>query len=201
MIHLHNELFYKQWIFSIIYPHTGFPLGLNSVSNVSAEWPNSSQQNENLTTVLLSICQYLLASHYFFIHIVKGYAVKHWISLHRYLRMKHLCKRRRQTFFMESDEENVKKICNGHGVINNEHDNLCTSDSKMLVYYLNVTSNCKILSKKEFRKYVVVACDKVENVCLPVHFEMFTNKRPNGVRPCGPQILYSSRQAHYWPEI
>lgn len=119
----------------------------------------------------------------------------------KYLRMKHLCKRRRQTFFMESDEENVKKICNGHGVINNEHDNLCTSDSKMLVYYLNVTSNCKILSKKEFRKYVVVACDKVENVCLPVHFEMFTNKRPNGVRPCGPQILYSSRQAHYWPEI
>lgn len=99
------------------------------------------------------------------------------VSFFRYLRKKNLCHRRVQTFIMKDNEYDVVQICNGLGW--RVHGNLCISGSAFEVYDLNVnTFSCRVYSIVRGSTYVIVACDRVGNRCLPVHFEKYMNQRP-----------------------
>ncbi|KAM7377085.1 hypothetical protein PAMA_013729 [Pampus argenteus] len=91
-----------------------------------------------------------------------------------YLEEQKLCNRPRQSFIRKEDEQKALQICQGSGW--NVKDNLCVSDSSMKVYELEVEveNDCKVKlldTKGTDNKYVTVACDKIENKCVPVHYE------------------------------
>ncbi|KAM7366463.1 hypothetical protein PAMP_015901 [Pampus punctatissimus] len=101
-----------------------------------------------------------------------------------YLKDLQLCNRSRQSFIRKEDEARVQKICNGSG--RRVRGNLCVSDSPMMVYELNVKKNCQVKLLGNGSKYVTVACDKIENGCLPVHYEKTQYPLPNKKRQrCG----------------
>ncbi len=97
----------------------------------------------------------------------------------RYLRQNGLCDRPRQTFMESRDQYHVEQICQGHGWRDHSHGNLCISNSLIWIYDLTVDNNCQIQKLDLTTKYVVVACDVVDNVCRPVHFERSTCSGPN----------------------
>ncbi|KAK5623350.1 hypothetical protein CRENBAI_015629 [Crenichthys baileyi] len=104
-----------------------------------------------------------------------------------YLTNLNLCDRSRQSFVRSTDQEHFVQICNGNGKLQN--DNLCTSTSRVLLYDLRVRRNsqsCTVISLSRSYKYVTVACDKVDNLCRPVHFESSqTNKPSSTAQTCG----------------
>ncbi|KAF3697738.1 hypothetical protein EXN66_Car013418 [Channa argus] len=109
-----------------------------------------------------------------------------WDEWESYLKRNGLCNRSRQSFIKKKDKRHVKEICKGSGL--HLYDNLCISTKTMVVYDIRVrdSRSCKIESLNNDRKYVIVACDKVENRCLPVHFQEYRNQRPDrNAQRCG----------------
>ncbi|CAJ1051851.1 hypothetical protein EXN66_Car013418 [Xyrichtys novacula] len=111
-----------------------------------------------------------------------------------YLEKKNLCNRPRQTFFEQTDEGLVRQICNGAGMPLDKsfYGNLCISNTNIRQYEVKVSTNgkCEVQRLKRLKKRVVVACDKVNNQCLPVHLEKYRNQSPNSkAKPCSPRPL------------
>lgn len=83
--------------------------------------------------------------------------------------------------------QNVDDVCtDGLRVLNG--GNLCISQSEMKVYDVTTTKNnddCTI-DVQPRQTYVIVACDKVGNRCLPVHYEKYINQKKTSVH-CSPQ--------------
>uniref|UniRef100_A0A671WGJ4 Ribonuclease A-domain domain-containing protein n=1 Tax=Sparus aurata TaxID=8175 RepID=A0A671WGJ4_SPAAU len=107
------------------------------------------------------------------------------ISLGRYLEEKKLCGRVPVQSFIDAPEKEVKDICSKEGL--HVSGNLCLSKSSMIVYDVESTfkmKGCEVLnvSKQQDHK-VVVACDKVGNKCIPVHYQAKINVIPKG-GPC-----------------
>ncbi|CAB1416873.1 unnamed protein product [Pleuronectes platessa] len=105
-------------------------------------------------------------------------SIKDWKS---YLRDKGLwCRTPKQSFILANMTKDVLQICSRSGLY--VKGNLCSSSLKMLVFEV-LSSKCP--PKNETRKqrfntrikvtetqqFVIVACDMVGNMCLPVHFE------------------------------
>lgn len=106
-----------------------------------------------------------------------------------YIRKYGLCNRPRQSFIEGRDIGRVVQICNGSGrpLLWSYQGNLCISPSTMLMYDLTVDNNCRVRSLMYNTNYVIVACDVVVNHCLPVHWERYSNQRPDTTaRPCMP---------------
>ncbi|KAL4618267.1 hypothetical protein GN956_G20692 [Arapaima gigas] len=104
-----------------------------------------------------------------------------------YLTEKKLCGRVLIQSFME-DERLVEDICNCSGrrlmipqnPLNNE--NYCISENKIDVFDVqshNTTRGCQVEHVTKRYGYVIVACDKIRNRCLPVHYEQYQNEEPN----------------------
>ncbi|KAF7650892.1 hypothetical protein LDENG_00118990 [Lucifuga dentata] len=104
----------------------------------------------------------------------------------KYLQKYTLCSRPKQSFMEKSDEATIKGICNGNG--RNHRINLCISMSQIQVYYIEVNVNdCSIKNKLKQNQHVIVACDKVNNQCLPVHYEKNNGQKPDPKDPvCKP---------------
>ncbi|XP_043954281.1 uncharacterized protein LOC122820760 isoform X2 [Gambusia affinis] len=102
-----------------------------------------------------------------------------------YLQKYNLCDRPRQSFVDKGAENLFVNICNGFGKL--LWNNLCTSTQTVWLHDLNVnTWDCSITYLESGNRYVTVACDIVDNRCLPVHFQSSQNNGPNNnAQECG----------------
>ncbi|CAI5671844.1 unnamed protein product [Oreochromis niloticus] len=115
----------------------------------------------------------------------------------RYLKKEHLwCRTTVQSFLNKSDLENVIRICSRDGrrlsKTDNYAGNLCISNSEMLIYEVISTksnNDCKI-TVGPTKRVVIVACNKVGNQCLPVHFQKYEHQRASNI-PCSPARNFS----------
>lgn len=97
-----------------------------------------------------------------------------------------LCGRVPVQSFIDGDEGQVRQICHSGGQRVREatgpKGNLCISKSSMTVYDVKSkrqNNKCKVTSVNPGNHRVVVACDKVENKCLPVHYEKYIDQSPD----------------------
>lgn len=99
----------------------------------------------------------------------------------RYLVSMGLCDRKpnkKQSFLHISDTQSVIKICEGEGI--KYEGNMCISTKKFLVFVVqsnSINGNCEYVVQFEMA-YVVVACEAIETICLPVHFEKQIDTAP-----------------------
>lgn len=113
------------------------------------------------------------------------------ISLYSYLKATGLCGRTPKQSFIDTTESNVRKICSASGWrlrnVDGSKRNLCMSDSLLQIYDVMSKNNggCTVQKVKKNRRKVIVACDKVDNQCLPVHFEAYRHQMPSN-RHCRP---------------
>ncbi len=100
-----------------------------------------------------------------------------WVN---YLTKKGLCGRTaKQSFLRSADSNKIKDICNGQGT--KVENNLCISQNKFDVYIVessNDKGKCKVTRYPNKQYYVTVACDNVDNQCLPVHYQTQTETEP-----------------------
>ncbi|XP_040899421.1 angiogenin [Toxotes jaculatrix] len=81
------------------------------------------------------------------------------------------CNRPTQSFLHPKDLERVKAVCSNAGG-KKFKENLCIS--KQPFTFVTVRSDqgtCKIRSVREETKHLILACEVLDNNCLPVHFE------------------------------
>ncbi|XP_027893857.1 uncharacterized protein LOC114157195 [Xiphophorus couchianus] len=96
----------------------------------------------------------------------------------KYLEKYKLCDRPQQSFVDNGAENLYVEICNGFG--KRLRMNLCTSTSPVWLHDLNVNrKGCRVTNLSSQYRYVTVACDKVDNQCLPVHFQDSQNNKPD----------------------
>lgn len=107
----------------------------------------------------------------------------------RYLKEHHLWCRTSVQSFIENDVQDVNMICSNDGRRLTETvtyaGNLCISNSNMLIYdvtFKKTNSGCDINVASNQRP-VIVACNKVGNRCLPVHFQKYEHQTPSNM-PC-----------------
>ncbi len=122
--------------------------------------------------------------------------VEHWCLFSRYLMKNHLCDRPHQTFFERRDQTKVKQICHGYGWRFSSSSDLCISDSPFQLFDLHIDNNCQIQKLYRNITYVVVACDAIQNVCLPVRFKQTVKylRKRYGRCPDGEEAYYSDEQ-------
>lgn len=98
-----------------------------------------------------------------------------------YLMAKRLCGREPlQSFLRKDDTDSVIRICNGRGV--RYRQNMCISKRSFTVYLVRsvlTDTRCEIQSIDKENSYVIVACEVIENRCLPVHYQGQNNSRPS----------------------
>uniref|UniRef100_A0A8C5ELS1 Ribonuclease A-domain domain-containing protein n=1 Tax=Gouania willdenowi TaxID=441366 RepID=A0A8C5ELS1_GOUWI len=88
-----------------------------------------------------------------------------------YIRNNGGCDRPTQSFIHPKDLDKVKAVCSKEGG-KTFKENLCIS--KQLFSFITVRSvpgTCGIKSIKEETKHLILACEQLDNQCLPVHFE------------------------------
>lgn len=107
----------------------------------------------------------------------------------QYLGNQGLCGRVSVQTFIETGQD-VNGICGNNGRrLNNAQKythNLCISISTMQVYNVKSqkTNNvCTVSSVTSGHSHVTVACNKIGNVCHPVHYESDQGQTPDNV-PC-----------------
>ena len=113
-------------------------------------------------------------------HILQEPKPKNREEWGEYLKKKNLCGRVPiQSFILTSD---VNNICQGQGI---QHDkNKCISNNKYTVCdVISISYNkiCWVFPRPCYELYVIVACDKIGNICLPVHYEGSTTGPPINV--------------------
>ncbi|KAK9971329.1 hypothetical protein ABG768_024702 [Culter alburnus] len=100
----------------------------------------------------------------------------------KYLTTKKLCgrtKKNPQSFLRYKDTDRIKGICNNRGTI--KEKNKCISDEKFDVFIVQSSvkkGKCEVSFSKD-KYYVIVACDVINNRCLPVHYDGQTQNRPS----------------------
>ncbi len=108
-----------------------------------------------------------------------------WVN---YLTKKGLCGRTPiQSFLRSADSNKIKDICNGQGT--KFENNLCISQNKFDVHIVessNGNGQCTVTKHSNNKYYVTVACDKVDNQCLPVHYKIQTETKPKPKTPPSP---------------
>uniref|UniRef100_A0A3B4UTB5 Ribonuclease A-domain domain-containing protein n=1 Tax=Seriola dumerili TaxID=41447 RepID=A0A3B4UTB5_SERDU len=109
------------------------------------------------------------------------------VSLYSYLQGKRLCGRAPVQTFIDARVGAVHQICSRSGLrVQSSPGNLCISRSRMQVFDVISDQNCSMnrMRVQKGSQKVIVACDKVNNRCLPVHFE---KNRVDILFPAGPQ--------------
>ncbi|XP_037312503.2 uncharacterized protein LOC119198974 [Pungitius pungitius] len=120
--------------------------------------------------------------------VQKKFDRKSRVQWKKYIEDKGLCHREEQSFLEQEDQKNVEAICGvkGHQVqdiYQPKQKNLCISTGKMIMYHLKVENKCEVTVCRREKTPVVVACNKVANKCLPVHFQEFA-KQKAGTTSC-----------------
>ncbi|XP_008430969.1 ribonuclease pancreatic-like [Poecilia reticulata] len=96
------------------------------------------------------------------------------------------CDRPTQSFLHPDELEKVKSVCSSRGgkVLK---DNLCISKQPFsFVTVRSIQGTCGIKSVTQENKHLILACEVLENQCVPVHFEgNFRDQKPsNNARDC-----------------
>lgn len=98
-----------------------------------------------------------------------------------YLNRNRLCGRKRfQSFLPQSYADSIIRICNGRGT--RDTGNLCISTERFTVYIVQsslTNGQCEVKKPRNNKYYVTVACEVLDNQCLPVHYEKQTYSRPS----------------------
>lgn len=95
-------------------------------------------------------------------------------SDYSYLERMRLCARTNVQSFIDEDEGQVKQVCRGAGYRVTTGGNLCISQSNMKVYDVEsegTNIDCTVSRVTKGVHKVVLACDKVNNNCAPVHYQ------------------------------
>ncbi|KAJ3581254.1 hypothetical protein NHX12_002107 [Muraenolepis orangiensis] len=96
------------------------------------------------------------------------------------------CDRPTQSFLDSSDLERVKAVCSDQGG-RQYKENLCISSRPFsFVTVRSQSGTCGIRSVHRETKHLILACELLENQCLPVHFEgnRDSSKPDNNARGC-----------------
>ncbi|KAK7129565.1 hypothetical protein R3I93_019260 [Phoxinus phoxinus] len=81
-----------------------------------------------------------------------------------------------QSFFLKSEHSNAFAVCSTAGKIYPSR-NLCISKKPISFYNVKVSQNKKVTDVKLITdRHVILGCEKIENKCLPIHFEANENK-------------------------
>ncbi|XP_041799207.1 uncharacterized protein LOC121610944 [Chelmon rostratus] len=89
----------------------------------------------------------------------------------KYIRNNGGCDRPTQSFLKQKDLDMVKDVCTDKGG-KTFKENLCISkQSFTFVTVRSEPGTCGIRSVREETKHLILACEVLENQCLPVHFE------------------------------
>lgn len=96
-----------------------------------------------------------------------------------YLAVMGLCGRTlNQSFFHKKDIKSIMRVCDGEGI--RDTDNKCISRDKFLVFVVQSNSanrECKFQLQFEIA-HIIIACEAIETVCLPVHYVGQTDTAP-----------------------
>uniref|UniRef100_A0A3Q3EJ02 Ribonuclease A-domain domain-containing protein n=1 Tax=Kryptolebias marmoratus TaxID=37003 RepID=A0A3Q3EJ02_KRYMA len=90
---------------------------------------------------------------------------------HKYIVGQRSCDRPTQSFLHPDDLERVKAVCSNRGgkVLK---DNLCISRQQFT--FVTVRSDkgtCGVRTVTKETKHLILACEQLENQCVPVHFK------------------------------
>ncbi|KAK7878839.1 hypothetical protein WMY93_030865 [Mugilogobius chulae] len=98
----------------------------------------------------------------------------------KYIRNNGGCDRPTQSFISPDDLERVKAVCSSKGG-KTYKENLCISHEPFtFVTVRSEPGTCGIRSVKHEKKHLILACEVLDNTCLPVHFEGNpTDLKPN----------------------
>ncbi|XDV24276.1 hypothetical protein PO909_028497 [Leuciscus waleckii] len=95
--------------------------------------------------------------------------------------------RKTQSFFPKSEYDKVLGVCSTGGKIypNTVKLNLCISNDPLEFITVHVdTANKKVTEVKQMNQHVILACEKIENICRPVHFKAnINNAKPDNNQP------------------
>lgn len=88
------------------------------------------------------------------------------------------CNRTTQSFIPFDRKEQVNNVCSPSG--GKAYDrNLCISKQTFFFTTVSLDNNCVVKRVINERKHLILACNNVDNLCRPVHFEA----NPNDVGP------------------
>lgn len=89
----------------------------------------------------------------------------------KYIRNNGGCDRPTQSFLSTNDLERVKAVCSTRGG-KTYKENLCISQERFtFVTVRSEPGTCGIRSVKREDKHLILACEILDNQCVPVHFE------------------------------
>ncbi|KAG7264129.1 hypothetical protein CRUP_003327 [Coryphaenoides rupestris] len=100
------------------------------------------------------------------------------------------CDRPTQSFLNSSELERVKAVCSDQGG-RRLRENLCISMKPFTFTTVRSEANtCGIRSVKRETKHLILACEVLDNQCLPVHFEgNWEDAKPdNNAKGCRTQV-------------
>lgn len=97
----------------------------------------------------------------------------------RYIRNNGGCDRPTQSFIHPKDLDKVKAVCTNKGGTRYK-ENLCISRQPFtFVTVRSEPGTCGIRNIRQETKHLILACEVLDNQCLPVHFE----GNPNDIKP------------------
>lgn len=104
----------------------------------------------------------------------------------KYLRSQGGCSRPTQSFIQPSEEKKVDAVCSSSGG-KAYKENMCISAQPFSFTTVRLEpGTCGIKSISNERKHLILACDVLDNQCLPVHFEgnPYDIKPQNNAKAC-----------------
>lgn len=138
--------------------------------NLFSNWSTPCQKSQNKNTFNTFISRHILLLDFDTTQLYYwGY----------YLAVMGLCGRTlNQSFHHKNDIRSIMRVCNGEGI--RYTNNLCISREKFLVFIVKSNSTigeCKFQLQFEIA-HVIIACEAIETVCLPVHYAGQTDTAP-----------------------
>uniref|UniRef100_A0A1A7YJP4 Ribonuclease A-domain domain-containing protein n=1 Tax=Iconisemion striatum TaxID=60296 RepID=A0A1A7YJP4_9TELE len=113
------------------------------------------------------------------------------------------CDRPTQSFLRPEDLDEVRSVCSSRGKV--LKDNLCISQQRFTFFTVrSEQGTCGIKSVRKETKHLILACEVLENQCVPVHFEGNPEdlKPNNNARSCQDQgnrnQAVSARMSWFW---
>ncbi|KAJ0066068.1 hypothetical protein NL108_001301 [Boleophthalmus pectinirostris] len=102
----------------------------------------------------------------------------------KYIRNNGGCDRPTQSFLSPKDLDRVKAVCSAKGG-KVYKENLCISQEPFtFVTVRSESGTCGIRSVRQEKKHLILACEVLDNLCVPVHFEGNpTDRRPSNNDP------------------
>nr|XP_046235844.1 uncharacterized protein LOC124054203 [Scatophagus argus] len=146
-----------------------FSYGKHVASDLEAVGCGPCEQNSDMTAYNIFVKRHILQENF------ERSSLKAWKS---YLESHGLCGRVPVQSFIEAGENEVLQICRDAG--RRVKGNLCISESLMTVHDVKSQKmvHCNVSSVNSPKRKVIVACDKINNLCFPVHYQTYGYQQP-----------------------